>query len=83
MLSAFTEETLVGRSGNIPYKLQTRLEELGAKVKLALVPFFSHVETDGLLITGQNPLSAGPAAKTLIDLLNSQSNIKVSATVND
>ena len=64
-----TEETMVGRSGNVPYLLQTKLEELGAEVKTALVPFLSHVETDGLLITGQNPLSAGPTAKSLIDLL--------------
>ncbi|WP_293786709.1 type 1 glutamine amidotransferase domain-containing protein [uncultured Pedobacter sp.] len=71
IISAFsnTEENLVGRSGNVPYLLQTRLEELGAEVKTALVPFLSHVETDGLLITGQNPLSAGPSAKALIDLL--------------
>ncbi|MGN7988789.1 type 1 glutamine amidotransferase domain-containing protein [Pedobacter sp. 22226] len=71
IISAFsnTEETLVGRSGNVPYLLQTKLEELGAEVKTALVPFLSHVEKDGLLITGQNPLSAGPAAKALIDLL--------------
>jgi len=26
----------------------------------------SHVVTDGLLITGQNPHSSGPAAKTLM-----------------
>lgn len=72
IISAFsnTEETLVGRSGNVPYLLQTKLEELGAEVKTALVPFLSHVEKDGLLITGQNPLSAGPVAKALIDLLN-------------
>lgn len=63
------EETLVGRSSHVPYLLQTKLEELGATVKTALVPFLSHVETDGLLITGQNPLSAGPAAKALIDFL--------------
>lgn len=71
ILSAFsnTEETLVGRSGNVPYLLQTKLEELGAEVKKAFVPFLSHVEKDGLLITGQNPLSAGPAAKALINLL--------------
>ncbi|WP_316807181.1 type 1 glutamine amidotransferase domain-containing protein [Pedobacter agri] len=70
-ISAFsnTEETLVGRSGNVPYLLQTKLEELGAEVKTALIPFLSHVETDGLLVTGQNPLSAGPAAKALIQLL--------------
>jgi len=72
IISAFsnTEETLVGRSGNVLYLLQTKLEELGAEVKTALVPFLSHVEKDGLLITGQNPLSAGPVAKALIDLLN-------------
>ncbi|MCX2582758.1 type 1 glutamine amidotransferase domain-containing protein [Pedobacter sp. MR22-3] len=67
-----TEETMVGRSGNVPYLLQTKLEELGAEVKTALVPFLSHVETDGLLITGQNPLSAGPTAKILIELLSKQ-----------
>jgi putative intracellular protease/amidase len=73
-ISAFsdTEETMVGRSGNVPYKLQSRLKELGADVKTALVPFASHVETDGLLITGQNPLSAGPTAKALIQFLESQ-----------
>lgn len=72
IISAFSnaEETLVGRSGNVPYLLQTRLEEFGAAVKTALVPFLSHVEKDGLLITGQNPLSAGPVAKALIDMLN-------------
>ncbi|WP_029281250.1 type 1 glutamine amidotransferase domain-containing protein [Pedobacter sp. R20-19] len=64
-----TEETMVGRSGHVPYLLQSKLESLGATVKTALVPFLSHVETDGLLITGQNPLSAGPAAKALIELL--------------
>jgi len=72
-VSAFsdTEETLVGRSGNVPYLLQTRLEELGATVKTALAPFLSHVEQDGLFVTGQNPLSAGPTAKALITLLES------------
>lgn len=73
VISAFsdTEETMVGRSGNVPYQLQSRLEELGAEVKTALVPFLSHVERDGLLVTGQNPLSAGPAAKALIEVLES------------
>ena len=71
IISAFsdTEENMVGRSGNVPYLLQTKLEELGAEVKTALLPFISHVEKDGLLITGQNPLSAGPTAKALIELL--------------
>ena len=82
-LSAFsdTEETLVGRSGNVPYLLQSRLEELGATVNTAVAPFLSHVEQDGLLVTGQNPLSAGPTAKALIELLESQTNPTVSTTV--
>ena len=77
-ISAFsnTEETMVGRSGNVPYMLQSKLEELGAEVKTALVPFVSHVETDGLLITGQNPLSAGPTAEALIDFLETQGKYK-------
>lgn len=73
VISAFSnaEELLTGRSGNVPYQLQSRLEELGAEVKTALIPFTSHVERDGILITGQNPLSAGPTAKALIEVLES------------
>lgn len=85
VISAFsnTEETIVGRSGNVPYKLQSKLEELGAEVKTALVPFLSHVETDGLLITGQNPLSAGPTAKALIELLEKQTETSETFSNND
>jgi putative intracellular protease/amidase len=73
-ISAFTntEEALVGRGDNIPYKLETRLKDLGARLHSALVPFTSHVETDGLLITGQNPLSAGPTARALIKVLDEE-----------
>lgn len=73
-LSAFTntEETLVGRADNIPYQLETRLKDLGAEFYSALVPFVSHVEIDGLLVTGQNPLSAGPTAKALIKVLRQE-----------
>jgi len=73
VVSAFSnaEEVLTGRSGNVPYKLQSRLEELGAEVKTALVPFTVHVERDNILVTGQNPLSAGPTAKALIEVLES------------
>lgn len=67
-----TEESLVGRADNIPYNLEDKLVALGADFKSALVPFLSHVETDGLLITGQNPLSAGPAAKALIGILEDE-----------
>ncbi|MGA8853551.1 MAG: type 1 glutamine amidotransferase domain-containing protein [Christiangramia sp.] len=65
-----TEEKLAMRSDNIPYTLENRLKELGADYHTAAAPFLSHVEVDGLLITGQNPNSAGPAAKALINFWN-------------
>mgnify|MGYP006148328289 FL=1 len=64
-----TEELLVMRSGNIPYQLETRLTELGAEFHATTIPMTSHVEIDGLLITGQNPMSAGPTAKALLQNL--------------
>ncbi len=63
------EEKLALRSNNIPYTLEDRLKELGADYHKGTLPFISHVEQDGLLITGQNPLSAGPTAKALLDFL--------------
>jgi putative intracellular protease/amidase len=66
------EEVLTFRADNVPYKLETRLKELGADFHSALVPFIPHVEVDGLLITGQNPASAGPTAKALIEKLEAQ-----------
>lgn len=63
------EETLVFRNDNVPYKLETRLKELGADYHSATIPFTSHLEEDGLFITGQNPMAAGPAAHALIKAL--------------
>ncbi len=70
-LTGFTnaEEVLALRSGNVPYKLETRLKEFGADFHSALIPYTSHTQKDGLLITGQNPLSAGPTARLLIEAL--------------
>ena len=75
-MTSFTnvEETLVLRNNNIPYKMETRLKELGADFHSSLVPFTSHIEVDGLLITGQNPASAGPSATALIELMESRVN---------
>ena len=66
------EEKLVLRSNTIPYTLENKLKELGGEYHKALLPFSSHVETDGLLITGQNPLSAGPTAEALIAMLETK-----------
>lgn len=65
------------RMDHIPYKLESTLKELGADFQAATIPFTVHVETDGLLVTGQNPLSAGPTAKTVIQLLGAEGEISV------
>ncbi|WP_083867506.1 type 1 glutamine amidotransferase domain-containing protein [Fulvivirga imtechensis] len=66
------EEVLVGLADNIPFKLQDRLKELGADYDASFIPFTSKVRVDGLLITGENPASAEPAAKKLIETLEKQ-----------
>src|SRR5215468_10306198 len=62
------EEADVGLTKVVPFLVEDELLSLGAtfsKVKNWGV----YVITDGLLITGQNPASSGPAAKVLIDAL--------------
>ena len=70
-ITAFSnaEETLVFRNDNIPYKLETRLKELGADYQSATIPFTSHLEEDGLLITGQNPASATGVGEAIVAAL--------------
>lgn len=63
------EERLAFRMNNIPYRLEDELKKAGAVFKTSAIPFVSHIEKDGLFITGQNPMAAGPAAKTLLDSL--------------
>lgn len=65
-----TEEKMVGKTNNVPYLLEEKLESFGAKIDNAIIPFNSNVKVDGNLITGQNPLSAGPTAETLIKILS-------------
>ena len=63
------EEEAVGLTKVVPFLVEDELLGLDAtysKVKNWGV----HVVTDGLLITGQNPASSGPAAKVLIEKLN-------------
>lgn len=58
-LTAFSdaEESLVELQQTVPFALQTRLAERGAKF-VAASPWEEHVVVDGNLITGQNPQSA-------------------------
>jgi hypothetical protein len=62
------EEGDVGLTKVVPFLVEDELLRLGAiycKVKNRGV----YTVKDGLLITGQNPASSGPAAKVLIDTL--------------
>lgn len=63
-----SEEAAVGLTEVAPFLVEDELIAKGANFQKAgdWQPF---VVTDGLLITGQNPASSGPAAKALIDAL--------------
>lgn len=70
-LAAFTndEEAAVGLTDVVPFRLQTALEELGAKHSGA-ANFHAHVVTDERLITGQNPASAAGVAEAVLAKLH-------------
>ncbi len=73
-LTSFTneEESAAGFIEKIPFLLESRLRELGAK--FIVQPNWSdHVEIDGKLITGQNPQSSKSVALSIIDLLSNDS----------
>lgn len=67
------EEKASGMYNNIPYTLEDKFKELGGRYEVATIPFTSKVKVTDQVITGQNPASAGKAAKELIKLLESQS----------
>lgn len=70
-VSAFTneEEAAVGLTDVVPFLLQTRLEERGAKHSGA-PNFAAHVVRDGRLVTGQNPASAAGVAEAVVEALS-------------
>jgi putative intracellular protease/amidase len=63
------EEKLAGYDKVLPMLPQRRMIELGARYSRAAAAFGAHVVRDGNLITGQNPASATPLARTMIALL--------------
>jgi putative intracellular protease/amidase len=64
-----TEERASGLGHVVPYLLEDMLRQSGADY--SRVPDWKpHVVTDGLLITGQNPASAAPAAKALLQKIS-------------
>jgi putative intracellular protease/amidase len=69
-VAAFTdaEEAAVELTDAVPFLLQTRLEELGAKVQVG-PNFAENVVVDGRLVTGQNPQSAAGVAREVVSVL--------------
>ena len=63
-----TEEAAVKRVAAVPFLLEDDLQARGGTYSRA-ADFEPHLVTDGLLLTGQNPASSGPAAVALLKLL--------------
>ena len=69
-VTSFTneEESAAGLTNKMPFLLESRLRELGAKF-VAQPNWSDHVQVDGKLITGQNPQSSKSAARAVIKAL--------------
>jgi putative intracellular protease/amidase len=66
------EEEDVGLTKVVPFLVENEMLKLGATFSKK-ANWEVHVVSDGLLITGQNPHSSGPAAKTLMAALKQKS----------
>lgn len=64
-----TEEEAVGLSSVVPFLVEDELKAKGGLFSKA-GDWQPYVVTDGLLTTGQNPASSGPAAKVLLEILS-------------
>jgi putative intracellular protease/amidase len=60
-----TEEEAVGLTAIVPFLVEDELRRNGGRFSKA-GDWEPHVVADGLLITGQNPASSGPAAERLL-----------------
>ncbi|MDP4006612.1 type 1 glutamine amidotransferase domain-containing protein [Methylobacterium sp. NEAU K] len=63
-----TEEEAVGLTQVVPFLVEDELKRNGGKFSKA-GDWQPYVVADGLLITGQNPASSGPAAERLLEQL--------------
>ena len=63
-----TEEEAMGLTEVVPFLVEDELKSNGGQFSKA-GDFQPYVVSDGLLITGQNPASSGPAAKVLVERL--------------
>lgn len=63
-----SEEAAVGLTDIVPFLVEDMLVANGGVYSRG-ADWAPHVESDGLLVTGQNPASSAPAAQALLELL--------------
>jgi len=63
------EEKAVGLDHMVPFLLETRLRELGGLYECAAT-FEPHAVRDGMLITGQNPMSSELVGEMILAALD-------------
>ena len=63
------EEAAVGLTNVVPFLVEDMLRSRGG-IYRSTADWGVNVVTDGLLVTGQNPASSGPAASALLSLLD-------------
>lgn len=70
-VSTFTnmEERIVRLYSDMPFLLETRLEQRGANINKSWIPFRNKVSVDERLVTGQNPNSARTMGSEIVHLL--------------
>jgi len=73
-VNSFTdaEERAVGLEEVVPFLLESKLREQGAKFEGNGENFGAHVARDGRLLTGQNPASAAPLAQAIMEALKAK-----------
>ena len=66
---SWREEVLARVDKLVPYNVEERIRDRGARYSKALLPFVSNAVVDGNLVTGQNPGSAEETAAKVAALL--------------
>lgn len=69
---SWSEEKLSRVAKLVPYNAEALAKERGAKYKRSLLPFATHIEQDGNLVTGQNPESATACAYKVVELITAR-----------
>jgi putative intracellular protease/amidase len=67
---SWIEEIAAGVAGRVPYNSEKTAKDRGADYVKTVIPFRPYAVADGALITGQNPFSARPTARMVVDYLS-------------